>query len=304
MDRAGPIGNIRVGTCSWTDRTLLDSRGFYPDDVHTPAERLRFYASRFSVVEVDATYYAPPSEHNARLWAQRTPPGFVFDVKAYGLLTHHPVTPGSLPAPVRAELAPSAREKERVYLSAVPPAAREQLWRLHEEALAPLAEAAKLGCVLFQFPPWFRRNRANTDYLRQLPDRLPYPLAVEFRGGGWMDESARKDTLALLEDLELAYVVVDEPQGFRSSTPTVLACTAPLVVVRFHGRNAATWERPGLSAAQRFDYLYSEAELREWVTPLRRLAAQAEALHALMNNCHGDQAVRNAAQLAALLAAA
>ncbi len=296
-----PIGNVCYGTCGWTDPSLLASGRFYPRDVRTPAARLRHYARHFPLVEVDSTYYAPPSARNARLWVERTPPGFRFDVKAYGLLTRHPVATGSLPPEVRALLSKSARAKERVYLSAVPPAGRERLWALHDEALRPLAEAGRLGCVLFQFPRWFRRSQASRRTLHELAERLPGPLAVEFRGGGWMEEDARGDTLALLERLGLAYVVVDEPQGFRSSTPPVVACTAPLALIRFHGRNAETWEASGLTAAERFRYLYSEAELREWLEPARRLAAQAQQVHVLMNNCYGDYAVRNALDFARLL---
>jgi uncharacterized protein YecE (DUF72 family) len=173
---------------------------------------------------------------------------------------------------------------------------------MHEEALRPLAAAHKLGCVLFQFPPWFRATRSNRDYLRSLPDRLPWRMAVEFRGGGWMEEKHEPETLGLLEELGLTYVVVDEPQGFKSSTPPVIASTAPLAMIRFHGRNAETWEKRGISAAERFSYLYSEEELREWVGPARELAARADQLHVLMNNCHRDYGVRNARELGMLLA--
>jgi len=295
---ARPVGNIHYGTCSWTDRTLVESGAFYPPEARSAADRLRHYAQVFPLVEVDATYYAPPSERNATLWAERTPPGFVFNVKAYGLLTHHPVETRSLPEPVRARLSDADAGKRRVYLSAVPPAARDLLWEMHVQALRPLAEAGKLGCVLFQFPPWFRKNRASVDYLRELRERLPWAVAVEFRGGGWMDEARRESTLALLGELGLAYAVVDEPQGFRSSTPPVVAATAPLALIRFHGHNDANWERRGISAAERFRYLYTEEELERWVEPVRRLARQAERVHLLMNNCYRDYAVRNARQLA------
>jgi len=296
-----PIGNIYYGTCGWTDRTLVESGAFYPPDVRSAAERLAYYARAFPLVEVDSTYYAPPSARNATLWAARSPPGFVFNVKAYGLLTHHPVELRSLPEAVRASLPPATAAKRRVYLSAVPPEARELVWNLHREALAPLAEAGKLGCVLFQFPPWFRPSRANLAYLEALPDRLPYPLAVEFRGGGWMSEERRARNLERLERLGLAYVVVDEPQGFASSTPPVVARTGPLAVMRFHGRNAATWAQRGLSAAERFRYLYPSAELEQWVPAILGLARDAERVHLLMNNCYRDYAVRNARELATLL---
>jgi uncharacterized protein YecE (DUF72 family) len=134
-------------------------------------------------------------------------------------------------------------------------------------------------------------------------ERSNWPLAIEFRGSGWMTDNYRAETLALLEKLGLAYVVVDEPQGFRSSTPPVVASTSPLAVVRFHGHNAETYEKPNITAAERFRYLYAEEELKGWVDPIRHLAESADRAHVLMNNCYGDYGVRNARQLAELLAA-
>ena len=153
----------------------------------------------------------------------------------------------------------------------------ELVWQLHREALAPLAEAGKLGAVLFQFPPWFMRSRDNRDYLRSLPERLPgWPLAVEFRGGGWLERRRPPPARSrLLEDAGLAYVGVDEPQGFPNSTPPLAAATAPLAMVRLHGRNAETWESRTGAASDRFKYLYSDAELEEWVPRVRELAAAA-----------------------------
>ena len=299
---ARPIGNIYCGTCSWTDRTLIESGSFYPADIRSPKARLRYYAQVFPIVEVDATYYARPSEQNTRLWVERTPPGFVFNIKAFGLLTQHPIDPRRLPEVVRERLPRDVVEKSRLYHGSVPADVRELIWSMHIEALRPLAEAGKLGCMLFQFPPWFRKNRASVDYLRELRECLPWPIAVEFRGGGWMEAERQSRTLKLLEDLGLAYVSVDEPQGFPSSTPPVVACTAELAMLRLHGHNAETWEKPNITAAERFRYLYTEDELRGWVGPARALAEQAEQVHVLMNNCYRDYAIRNACQLAALLA--
>jgi uncharacterized protein YecE (DUF72 family) len=298
-----PIGNIYYGTSSWTDKTLLASKRFYPSDARSPEERLRYYAERFPLVEVDSTYYALPSEQNAALWVERTPAHFVFNVKAFGLLTQHPVNSRSLPPAIREELPKAALDKQRLYPKDLSEDARELVWSMFASALEPLIRAGKLGAVLFQFPRWFVRSRKNFDYLRELGERLSYPAAVEFRGGGWMEEGKRDSTLAQLEELGMAYVVVDEPQGFKSSTPPVVACTSPeLAFIRFHGHNAETWEKPGLTAAERFRYLYSEEELERWVKPARQLAEQAGQLHLLMNNCYEDYGVRNASQLAALLA--
>jgi uncharacterized protein YecE (DUF72 family) len=297
-----PVGNIYYGTSSWTDKTLLASKRFYPSNARSAEDRLRYYAERFPLVEVDSTYYALTSESNAELWVERTPDHFVFNVKAFALLTQHPVNVRSLPGPVKEELPKSALDKARLYPKDFPERASELVWSMFASAIEPLKRAGKLGAVLFQFPRWFVRSRKGFDYLRELAERVSYPIAVEFRGGGWMDEEKRESTLAQLEELEMAYVVVDEPQGFKSSVPPVVACTSPeLAVVRFHGRNAETWEKPGISAAERFRYLYSDDELREWVKPARELAGQAKQVQILMNNCYEDYGVRNAAQIARLL---
>ena len=220
---------ILVGSCSWTDPSLISSGRFYPTGVSSPEARLRYYATQFPIVEVDATYYAPPSERNSRLWAERTPDDFVFDVKAFALLTTHHATTERLPAELRGALPPSSAQQRRLAPGDLDARFLELVWDLHRRALAPLAEAGKLGAVLFQFPPWFTAKDANRDYLRTIPERLPgLTAAVEFRGGGWMEPGAAAGTLALLGEAGLAYVCVDEPQVEPTSTPPVVAATAPL----------------------------------------------------------------------------
>ncbi len=294
-----------VGSCSWTDPSLIACGRFYPAGVTSPEERLRYYATRFPLVEVDSTYSAPPSERNSRLWVERTPEGFVFDVKAYGLLTGHPARAERLPPWLREAVAPEARAKRNVYRKDVSETAVERLWEVHRYALEPLRSADRLGAVLFQFPPWFVRGAGNERYLREIPERLPgIQVAVEFRGGGWMDDDAAPQTLRLLEDAGLTYVCVDEPQGFRSSTPPVVAVTAPLAYARLHGRNADTWEARTGAASDRFKYLYSEAELREWVPRVDDLAARADTVHVLFNNNYEDWGMRNARRMTQLLGGA
>jgi uncharacterized protein YecE (DUF72 family) len=293
---------ILVGSCSWTDPSLISCGRFYPSGMCSAEMRLRHYARQFPIVEVDSTYYAPPTERNSVLWAARTPPGFVFDVKAHGLLTGHPARVDLLPAWLRESLPASAAGKKNVYRHDVDPRSVDRLWELHRTALGPLAAAGKLGAVLFQFPPWFARSRRNAEYLRRIPQRLPgWPAAVEFRGGGWMGEAAAAHTLRLLEDAGLAYVSVDEPQGFSSSTPPFAVATAPLAVVRLHGRNRETWNTKTGAASERFKYLYSEAELQEWVPRVRELALHTQAVHVLFNNNYEDWGMRNALRMAQLL---
>jgi uncharacterized protein YecE (DUF72 family) len=295
-----PVGNIYYGTSSWTDKTLLASKRFYPASAKSAEDRLRYYAEQFPLVEVDSTYYALPSEKNAALWIERTPKHFVFNIKAFGLLTHHSVAPRALPAELRER---AGEEKKRLYRKDFSPDALELVDDMFVSALRPLDSAGRLGAVLFQFPRWFVRSRPNIDYLRELAERFPYRIAVEFRGPTWMEDDRADRTLSLLSDLGLAYVVVDEPQRFKTSIPPVVACTSPeLALIRFHGRNEETWEKPGLTAAERFRYLYSEEDLGRWVEPARELAGQAKQLHILMNNCYEDYGVRNAAEIADLLA--
>jgi uncharacterized protein YecE (DUF72 family) len=176
---------------------------------------------------------------------------------------------------------------------------------MFDSALRPLADAGKLGAILFQFPRWFVRSRPNIEYLRELGERCHFQIAVEFRGPTWMEEDRRERTLGLLAELGMSYVVVDEPQGFKTSIPPVVECTSPkLAMIRFHGHNSENWDKPGLTAAERFRYLYSEQELERWVAPVRELAANAEQVHVLMNNCYADYGVTNAAQMGGLLARA
>ena len=299
-----PVGNVYYGTSSWTDPTLLKSKAFYPPDAGNPEKRLRFYAEHFPLVEVDASFYALPSERNAALWAQRTPDHFVFNVKAFGLMTHHAVTTSRLPEAIREMLPEETASKARVYPRDLPRDALDAVWDMFSGALQPLAEAGKLGAILYQFPQWFAASRDNVAYLHELAERSPAQPAIEFRGAGWMKEDKQERTLNTLREIGATYVVVDEPQGFKTSVPPVVASTSPeLAMIRFHGHNAENWEKRGISAAERFKYLYDEEELRKWVAPARELAAESQQLHVLMNNCYADYGVRNAGQFADLLAA-
>jgi uncharacterized protein YecE (DUF72 family) len=295
---------VRVGTCSWTDPTLIKANSFYPDERMTAEERLAFYAGTFPIVEVDATYYAPPSDRTAGLWVERTPANFVFDVKAFRLLTQHPTPPSALWKDFRAGLPAEMAEKRNVYMRDLPRELQAEAMRLFRDGLMPLHSAGKLGVVLFQMPPFVYPNRGSFGYLSWAADHLEdFQLAVEFRNGRWLDEDHMDETLNFLERHKLAYVCVDEPQGFRSSVPPVVAVTAPVAEVRFHGRNADNWEKKGITAAERFRHDYSRKELKEWVPRVKTLAEQADAVHVLMNNCYADYGIRSAHLLADMLAA-
>jgi uncharacterized protein YecE (DUF72 family) len=296
-------GRILLGTSSWTDPTLVKDGGFYPPGAKSAEARLKFYATRFPLVEVDSTYYYPPSERNAVLWIERTPPEFTFNIKAYSLLTNHPTRPDSLYADIRADLTSEALAKRFLYRDALPGSAVEEVWERFRQALMPLHSAGKLGAVLFQFPQWFTISRKNKSYIEECAARLPdYRVAVEFRHQSWLREDNREETLGLLEQLKLPLVCVDMPQGFESSVPPVAASTAPdLAMVRFHGRNTASWNVKSETASDRFKYDYRQDELREWVPRIEGLAQQARETHVLMNNCYRDFAVRNARELGDML---
>ena len=293
---------IRVGTASWTDPTLTKEADWYPKRSMSAEQRLRFYASTFSLVEVDATYYHPPTRELAALWIERTPPDFRFDIKAYALLTQHPTQPRSL-WPDVAQMVPAEHQgKKSVYLSHLPAEAVDLAWAKFADALLPLHSAGKLGAIFFQFPDYFTNRRDNRAYLDELAARLPeYQVAVEFRHGSWLDGDSEAKTLGQLERLGLAYVAVDEPQGFASSVPPVLAATSDLAVLRMHGHNNENWKKRGITAAERFRYLYSDDELRAWAPKVVDLASKARETHVLFNNCYRDYGVRNAGQLADLL---
>jgi uncharacterized protein YecE (DUF72 family) len=293
---------IFTGSCSWTEKTLVEEGDWYPRKTMSAEERLRYYAAQFPLTEIDSTYYAPPAERQVALWAERTPAGFRFDVKAYSLLTGHPTRPRSLWRDLRDELAPDVAEKRNIYPHHLSPEALDEAWRRFEAALRPMHEAGKLGAVLFQYPPWFGPRRDNRAEIEALRERLPdYRISVEFRSPRWMDsERDRERTLGMLEDHDLVFVCVDAPAV--SGLPRVMAVTNPeLFLVRFHGRSDATWKDTSGSAAERFRYLYSEEELEELVPAIAERASEARETHLLMNNCYRDYSVRNAAQLRDLL---
>jgi uncharacterized protein YecE (DUF72 family) len=301
--RSAQQANILVGTCSWTDPTLVGS-GWYPDSIKDdPDKRLRYYAKHFPLVENDASYYALPSQKQAQLWAERTPDEFHMNFKAFATMTTHHTDPKRLPKDLREALPNEARAKRRVYPKDFPKDTRDEIFARFWVGLEPLRKAGKLGAILLQYPDWFTISRDNKAEILRARELLPDDrLAVEFRNATWMSERNRAETLAFLRDNGLTYTVVDEPQGFPSSIPPVTAVTNDdLVIVRFHGRNAENWKKPGLTAAERFDYLYSKKELTEWVPKIQEMAEDAAEIHLLMNNCYGAKAVNTAAQLAEMV---
>ena len=290
---------IKVGISSWTEPTLVKS-GWYPTEANTPEERLRYYASKFPIAEVDSTFYAMPNEKTAQLWVERTPKDFTFNAKAYALLTQHPAPPSRLPKDLREKL---GDKKANVYFKDLGPKDKESVWDRFREGLQPLQDAGKLGAIVFQFPKWFLPSPSSYRFMEDIREWMgDFGIAIEFRQASWLKDERRERLLKFLKDHEYAYVVVDEPQGFPSSVPPVIARTAPLAMIRFHGHNAANWEKKGITTSEKFRYLYKPEELKPWVPKVRELARGAQEVHAVFNNCYSDYAVRNADDLAELLA--
>ena len=276
---------------------------FYPDGTTTAEERLQYYASQFPIVEVDATYYALPARRMAELWLERTPPHFTFDVKAHALMTGQPTEVKRLPRALRDELPDELAEKRRIYAKDLPDELYDEVWAEFRDALMPLHSAGKLGSVLLQYPRWVFPSSENREAILEAKERLgEMPIAVEFRHGAWFNERNVERTLRFLADNEIPLVMVDGPQGMRSSIPPLVAVTSPrLAVVRFHGRRTETWEASNIPVVERFRYLYDGDELGEWVPRIREAARQARETHVLMNNCYANYGATNAREIAEML---
>lgn len=294
---------IRVGVCSWADETL--TKVWYPPEIRSGEERLRHYADHFDTVEANSTYYRLPAVETVARWAERVPEGFVMHVKVFGVMTRHPVKVEALPPDLRDE----APLDERGRVERPSDEFRGEIFRRFAEAVEPLRRAGKLGGLLFQFPPYIVFRPSSLAYIEWAQAQLPgHELLVEFRHRSWLGEENRAETLRFLADRGLAHVTVDAP---REVLPCVPAATTATAYVRYHGRNRGTWHKRVRSAAERFDYLYSEEELAEWVPRLRELEGEADTVYAMFNNngrSEGPsgaiaQAPTNARMLGRLLAA-
>jgi uncharacterized protein YecE (DUF72 family) len=290
---------FRVGTASWTDPTLIKSDLFYPPSLTTAEDRLRFYAEHFDTVEVDSSYYALLSERVAQAWVKRTPPGFIFNLKAYAMLTQHTAVVARMPRVLREMLPAAAQAAPQIR---TPPSPMLALaFQMFNAAAQPLRAAGKLGMMLFQFPPYVTCNPRNLDYLAALPERLPgSEIAVEFRHPSWVvPEERRKQTLNFLQAHKLYYVSVDAPRG-PAIVPSFVAASGPQIYMRFHGRNAATWFKKGQTAAERYKYLYAERELAEAAGRLREPRG-IERAYVIFNNCYSNFGIMNATTMKQIL---
>jgi uncharacterized protein YecE (DUF72 family) len=195
---------------------------------------------------------------------EKTPPGFEFIIKANQEMTHR-----------------GSRDTE--------------IYRSFDEAIRPVIEAGKFEGVIAQFPWGFKNTSENRDHLRFMRDRFKdYPLFVEFRNREWTTEEVFDE----LEKSGIGYCSVDEPR-LKGLVPPIARVTTDLGYVRLHGRNAKNWW--GRGGGDRYDYLYSEAELKEWVAKIRTMSQKARKTFVFFNNCHAGQAARNASLMRDLL---
>lgn len=292
---------IHVGTCSWTEKSLLESKQFYPKGVNTAEARLRFYADNFDVVEVDSSYYSIPDITTTEAWVKRTPEKFTFHIKAYGALTGHPVDPKGMPVDIAASLPKQEREQKNIYIK--DPDLLKTLAERFKDALKPLIKAGKLGVVVFQFPPWFLYKQQNQDYILKCKEMMQdIPIAVEFRHGSWLAPQAKATVMTFLREYRFIYVTADEPQyGSLGTVPFLPDVTGSIAFFRFHGRNKENWLKKGIETSLRFDYEYSDAELKEFVPAIKETDMRAKQTYCMFNNCHGAKAVRNARKMQGML---
>ena len=296
------MDNIRIGTASWTDKSLIDSGKFYPAAATKPEDRLRFYASEFPLVEVDSSYYAIPTPTTSQLWTERTPANFRFNVKAFRLFTLHQTSPTVLPKHIR-EALPDPKKKN-VYYNEVPAELRNELWQMFRDAIGPLRAAGKLTALHFQFAPWVAFHRENFEHIDTCIDELVgCRLAIEFRNKSWFEGKHAETTLRFERERGLTNVIVDEPQGFANCIPSIWEVTTPdLALLRLHGRNHHTWNKKGLSSsAERFNYDYTDQELGEMAKKVVETAGAVKEMQVILNNNYEDQGQRNAKTLMRLV---
>ncbi len=283
---------IRIGTSGWN---YPRGKGTWNGIFYPPArgrsksfDELAYYAEHFNTVEINTTFYGQPKPEVSRQWAARTPAGFEFSVKLYQKFTH----PGMFKERLGRALGDATADDAALQMLAQPNAADLDEFR---RGIDPLAEAGKLGALLAQFPPSFKATDASRDgvamLLRTLAD---YQVAVELRHRSWSDDFG--GTLALLNSHQAAWVQIDEPKFRFSIRQNFLPNVKGFYYLRLHGRNAANWWRPAASE-DRYNYLYSGEELREFSETARAAQALVKKTYLYTNNHYSAKSVANAAMI-------
>ena len=288
---------LHIGTSGWSYPSGKGTWNglFYPAtrskrDGTKGFDELRFYAEHFDTVEVNSTFYGQPRAEVTRSWAERTPPGFEFSLKLYQKFTH--------PKMFRDAALKRAPGSEGPLLDLLAQVTRSDIDDFRA-GVEPLAAAGRLGVLLAQFPPSFKDSPASRDHLEQLIRAFHgYPIAVELRHRSWSD--ALHDTLALLNSLDAALVQIDEPKFRLSIRQNHLPNVRSFYYMRLHGRNAANWWRHEKSE-DRYDYLYSADELREFAAVAGAAKTLVKKSYLYANNHFSSKSVVNAVMLKAQL---
>lgn len=237
---------------------------FYPAELNKN-QFLTYYAQRLGALEINYTYYRKPTARTMAGLAEKSGGRLNFVVKLHGSMTH-----------------------ERT--------ASPDDYRAFLDACTPLRDGDHLGALLAQFPYSFHYNEANRDYLKRLRDHMgDNDVIVEMRNARWV----KQDTFALLKDLNFGWCNVDEPP-LKGLLPPTSVATSDIGYVRFHGRNAQQWFEHE-HAYERYNYLYTEAELTEWVPKIKMLEKLTKRTYAFTNNHFEAKAVTNALMLLDLL---
>ena len=288
---------LLIGTSGWSYPSGKGTWNglFYPAtrskrDGTRDFDELRFYAEHFDTVEVNSTFYGQPRAEVTRAWVARTRPGFDFSVKLFQKFTHPRMFKDSA-----LKRAPGAEGPLLDLLAQVTQSDIDEF----RSGIDPLANAGRLGALLAQFPPSFKDSAASRDYLAQLLRAFGnYPVAVELRHRSWSD--AIGDTLAMLNAFGAAFVQIDEPKFRFSIRQNYLPNVTGFYYMRLHGRNAAAWWRHDKSE-DRYNYLYSATELREFSEVATAANALVKKSYLYTNNHFSSKSVVNAVMLKAQL---
>ncbi|HFE54017.1 MAG TPA: DUF72 domain-containing protein [Bacteroidetes bacterium] len=257
----------KIGPAGWS---YEDWKGVvYPAEKPRGFSELSYIARYFDTVEINTTFYRPPTPWLARQWVRKVAhnPDFEFTAKLWQRFTHEGAALGT--------------EDERKF----------------KEGIQPLVDADRLGALLVQFPWRFKNEPGNREWLGTLLDAFfEYPLVVEFRHASWLTD----EVLDFLRQRGVGFANIDQPVIGKSVPPTSLA-TSEIGYIRFHGRNYRDWFREGAGRDDRYNYLYSDEELEEWVDRVRDLEKQTKKNFLIYNNHYGGKAVVNALQMKAKL---
>lgn len=253
---------IYVGTSGYS---YADWKGeFYPDNIKD-GQMLEFYSKSFSFTEINSTYYKMPNHFIIKSLNEKTPEGFKFSVKVFGGFTHE---------------RNSSKDDAVKFM----------------DALKPIKENGKLSCIVLQFPYSFHNTDDNREYLKRIREYFePENIVCEFRNGTW----AKQETMEFLKEKEMGWVCVDEPD-IKGLVKPIVAVTSDTGYVRFHGRNAEKWYNHH-EAYERYNYMYSEKELSEWVPRIKFIQKHSKTTFIAFNNHFRAQGAKNASMLRRLL---